>query len=312
MSEGTPFAGAGPIMVRVPEGGPALERLLPDVRCTVIRAGWWPSGPEWNLPERVLPHYVLFVCVDGAADFLVGGEWHRVEAGTLLLVPPNLPHEGQHAHAHPFRHCGFHFFARLYGVLDMPVLYGLPLLFRPGAEAAARIVRLIEAMVGELAAGETACTLAANGICAHILALLCREVVTRADPGSGQGGHNGQAVADGARLADLVRLAPVFQTIHARYAGPVTLQELAGLVDLHPAYFTTLFRRVAGHPPIRYLARYRLDRARELLVCTDLPVTEIAHAVGFADLAYFDRVFRRTAGTSPGEYRRSNRSPTVP
>jgi AraC-like DNA-binding protein len=300
------FTGAKSIMVGVPQDGHALERLLPDVRCTVIRAGWFPSGPGWSLPERVLPHYVLFVCVDGAADFLVGGQWHRVEAGTLLLVPPDVPHEGHHAPAHPFRHCGFHFFARLYDVLDMPVLYGLPLLFRPTPEATARIVRLIEAMVGELAAREAACTLAANGICAHILALLCREVVTRGGPG------DGRAAPDAARLADLVRLAPVFQTIHTRYAGPLTLRELASVVDLHPAYFSTLFRKVAGQPPVRYLARYRLERARELLVCTDQPVTEIAHAVGFTDLAYFDRVFRRAAGTSPGEYRRSKRSPTVP
>jgi transcriptional regulator GlxA family with amidase domain len=70
--------------------------------------------------------------------------------------------------------------------------------------------------------------------------------------------------------------------------------------------------RVAGPPPLKYLARYRLDRARELLLSTDQSVAEIAAATGFRDPFYLSRVFRRAEGCSPNEYRRSKGSPGLP
>ena len=56
-----------------------------------------------------------------------------------------------------------------------------------------------------------------------------------------------------------------------------------------------------------YLIRYRIRQARELLAAGELNVTEVAMAVGFADSAYFGRVFQREVGVPPGAYRRGRR-----
>ena len=62
-------------------------------------------------------------------------------------------------------------------------------------------------------------------------------------------------------------------------------------------------------PPTVYIANYRMERACHLLTDTELPVSEIAHAVGFEQPGYFSNTFRRHFGISPGHYREKNRSP---
>jgi transcriptional regulator GlxA family with amidase domain len=79
---------------------------------------------------------------------------------------------------------------------------------------------------------------------------------------------------------------------------------------LHPKCFSALFTVIAGGSPLRYVAQYRLDRARALLLSTDRPVREVA-AAGFADPFYFSRAFRRAEGGSPPAYRMAERSPSL-
>lgn len=82
------------------------------------------------------------------------------------------------------------------------------------------------------------------------------------------------------------------------------MTDLDETVHLHPAYFSASFKRAAGLGPHEYVSRYRLERARDLLVASDIPLREIARRTGFYDAAHLIRVFRRFQGTSPGRYRR--------
>ena len=63
-----------------------------------------------------------------------------------------------------------------------------------------------------------------------------------------------------------------------------------------------------GVTPITYLTRYRLKQARALLEAGQRSITEVALAVGFADSAYFSRVFQREVGVSPSAYQRGQRA----
>jgi AraC family transcriptional regulator len=65
-----------------------------------------------------------------------------------------------------------------------------------------------------------------------------------------------------------------------------------------------VFRRGVGVPPHQYLLARRVERAREPLAQTDLPVADVALEVGFASGQHFARVFRRLEGCSPREHRR--------
>ncbi|MHB1138906.1 MAG: helix-turn-helix domain-containing protein [Microthrixaceae bacterium] len=91
----------------------------------------------------------------------------------------------------------------------------------------------------------------------------------------------------------------------ARYADPLTVDDLAHAAGLSRAHFSREFRRTFGEPPHQYLLTRRLERAAALLRDTDRSVTEICFAVGLTSLGSFTTSFRRVHGTTPAAYRAS-------
>lgn len=311
MFEGAPGAapppvgedgGLGPEVVQsdvTDERYPA-ERRFASATCTVHRAAWVPCWPAWYQPPHTRPWYALYLCAGGGADYEVGGAAVRLAPGEALLLPPQVVRTGRHDPHDPFRLYAVHFSARLYGVLDLPAACGLPLHHRPSPEVMAELLGLARRIVTELQLARPGCVLAAGGYATALLATLVRST---APPGAGAALHP---------EGELARLVPVFRLIEREYPRRLTLEQLADEVHLHPAYFSALFRRLTGLPPVQYVARYRLNRVRELLLSTGRTVKEIAAETGYRDHSYLDRVFRRSEGCSPGEYRRAKRSPLLP
>jgi transcriptional regulator GlxA family with amidase domain len=99
--------------------------------------------------------------------------------------------------------------------------------------------------------------------------------------------------------------------VDREYARPWPVPRLARLCGLTRAHFIRAFRAAAGETPHRYLRARRIDRARELLVTTPLPITEICQAVGFRSLGSFCSLFRRSTGDSPAAYRARRRRPVL-
>lgn len=82
------------------------------------------------------------------------------------------------------------------------------------------------------------------------------------------------------------------------------LKSLARHAKMHPAYFSEMFRRRLGLTLTRFIAGARTDKARRLLLHTDMQITEIAFASGFGSISQFNRVFRKETGMRPGDLRR--------
>jgi AraC family transcriptional regulator len=82
------------------------------------------------------------------------------------------------------------------------------------------------------------------------------------------------------------------------------LADLARQADLHPVYFSRAFRQRYGCSPGAFLRRCRVQRATALLHRRkDMPLAEIAAAVGYVDQAHFSNAFKRVFGITPGRYR---------
>lgn len=83
----------------------------------------------------------------------------------------------------------------------------------------------------------------------------------------------------------------------------VTLEELANVVHLDKSYIIRLFRQFYQETPISYHQKVRINRAKSMLLYTNLSVTEIASNTGFSSIHDFDRVFRKMDGAAPSVYR---------
>jgi transcriptional regulator GlxA family with amidase domain len=88
---------------------------------------------------------------------------------------------------------------------------------------------------------------------------------------------------------------------------PLTVPQLASRAGLSTAHFIRAFRAEFGVTPHRYLRERRLDRARELLATSAIPITDVCDRVGFLSLGTFSHLFKKVTGESPSEYRAKRR-----
>jgi len=95
----------------------------------------------------------------------------------------------------------------------------------------------------------------------------------------------------------------VHHFLHLHYAEPLRIEAIAHRFGFHRSYFTQHFTQKTGRSPQQYLQQLRLDRAKELLCSSNLPIGEIALSVGYTDLYMFSRAFKTQIGCSPTAYR---------
>jgi transcriptional regulator GlxA family with amidase domain len=86
---------------------------------------------------------------------------------------------------------------------------------------------------------------------------------------------------------------------------PITVADMAKRANLSQSRFSTVFHQQFGQSPYQYFLRLRVAHANELLRTTNLPIRDIAHYCGFADVHHFSKVFKRLTAKTPGALRRS-------
>jgi AraC-like DNA-binding protein len=160
--------------------------------------------------------------------------------------------------------------------------------------------------------------------------ILAREASRVAEKGAGEG-PAAELVAGGALLAVLAGLArapeagragegpgsspgrgpwsvgDVMAWIDTHYEDNFSLEDMVSRCAMNTSDFARRFKAAAGCPLFEYLNRRRVARAALLLRDGDLPIIEIAYSVGYNNLSFFNRYFRRLMGRSPSDYRRSSR-----
>jgi transcriptional regulator GlxA family with amidase domain len=99
----------------------------------------------------------------------------------------------------------------------------------------------------------------------------------------------------------------VREYVDAHLGASMDLAMLAGIAGVSIHHFARGFKQSAGVTPHHYLVQKRVERARDLLAQTDLPLSEIAYAVGFSDQSHLARHFRQMLGVTPGQFRWAQR-----
>ncbi|MFS0724759.1 helix-turn-helix domain-containing protein [Paenibacillus sp. 1P07SE] len=91
--------------------------------------------------------------------------------------------------------------------------------------------------------------------------------------------------------------------IQSHYAEPLTLSDLSARYGVSRGFFSAQFRKIAGISPIDYLIGIRIRRAKELLSFSGSSVKEIAKSVGYTDMYYFSRLFKKHTSQPPSSFR---------
>jgi AraC family transcriptional regulator len=103
------------------------------------------------------------------------------------------------------------------------------------------------------------------------------------------------------------KLARVEAMVQERLAEEILVEQLAAGIEMSPYHFSRMFKRATGCTPHFYVTLQRVERAKELLRTTRLPLAQVAARVGFPTQGHFADVFQKLAGTTPRLFRMSCR-----
>ena len=112
--------------------------------------------------------------------------------------------------------------------------------------------------------------------------------------------------ASGRRYSEIIEKARDY--IGQNYMSEnISLNLVASSVNISPSYFSSLFSQEVGSTFVEYLTGVRMEKAKELLMCSDKRTSDIGYEVGYKDSHYFSYIFKKTQGCSPKEFRSRGR-----
>ena len=94
------------------------------------------------------------------------------------------------------------------------------------------------------------------------------------------------------------------QYIQKNYMNNISLDDLSQMVYLNSAYLGQLFKRKMGVTFTDYLLKYRIEKAKQLLMDNRYKVYEVGEMVGYKSMEHFYKLFRNDTGYTPTEYRK--------
>lgn len=238
--------------------------------------------PGWRLDLDVQPWCEIWLIGEGTCTLGLDGETVLAREGDVAILPPGPHRRSANEGSGPLSLLGFGCTLLQFEATDLITQLGLPLVLR---RPPAGLCDLIRSAVR--AAGGTGPDRVLRARANAELALA--EIIGIVRAGLPE-------TIPGLVVREEVRQALAF--IAGHYADRLDLATLARAVHLSPKRLARCFREALGVTPMAYLRRYRLERAREQLIATDLPVTQIAYETGFQEPAHFSRTFRAQFGVS--------------
>lgn len=243
------------------------------------------TTPRWQVMNLANPAYdILAFAVAGRAHYDCGGQRFTAQRGCMIYFAPGVVHSARSDAEDPWTFYSVAFRLMPMGEAAAAAFSRLPVRAFPGAEPE------LEALFAELerawASQEGGYRMRCRSI---VLQLLQRYVMAAARPARNS--------------PHAQRILRVVEQLQADSARDWELSHLVRLAGLSESRFRVVFRQVTGMSPVRYLNWLRLNRARALLLSGDYTVTEAAAQVGFSDVFYFSRLFKKMTGTNPSTYR---------
>lgn len=267
------------------------DHTVDDVSCSVVRtrdnpAGDYhdPSAPVLNLQRSMTAGFEARIRFD--REFK-----HRVRQGDMLLSPPDNFNE--HTLLQPFS---------VDFVLIPVAAFDQIAAGRIKTESLGALHdgffrdRLLEVMVDTLIAHDASGSPSGQLFMDHALGVLIGRLAVLA-------GHVKTRRASPSGPLSMAALTRVIETIEARLDQNLSLARLAGVLDMEVPAFSRAFRAATGQPPYQFVLARRVERARALVLSSEMSLAEIAVVCGFSSQQHMTDVFRSKLGHPPGRLR---------
>ena len=214
-------------------------------------------------------HWLLHFVVSGKGYFSIENREYNVSAGDIFVIPPFIETYYEADLKEPWDYIWIGFTASQ----DFDILHN-DIICLPGA------ARIFEEMkkCGTMTVGRT------EFLCSKIWQLFA-EILEKKE---GKIGYIEKAL----------------NIIHSEYMSDISVQIIADRIGLERTYFSNLFKKEKGMSPKKYLLKYRMKQAADLIRNRDYTVSVTALSVGYSDVYIFSKMFKNYYGVSPLEFRK--------
>ena len=261
-----------------------MDTFFSSISAQVIVARFGRLGTEWRDADYSDNVSRLYWITDGRGTVRHHGRDFDLRPGWLYLIPAGTLFS--YACTRRLSQHWVHFTAMLPG--GLPLFEHLPIEYEVRPDDAPSVGR----MVGRLEALAEQDGLAADFEKTGILFQLLAAFLAPA-----------QAETVSRRRNALLRFRAALQHVEDRLAEPLRVGDMARVSHLERTYFSRTFRQHMGIGPADYIARRRIERAKQQLWTTKEPLHVMAESLGFADAFHFSKSFKRIAGMSPRDFR---------
>ncbi|WP_010530023.1 helix-turn-helix domain-containing protein [Lentibacillus jeotgali] len=238
---------------------------------------------EWKKREKPMPNYDLFYVWNGEGELVLNGETYRIEKGHCFLFKPGDETTATHNPQNPFVLTYIHF-----DVMDTPQL--IPSSHQI-VDKRINFESLLTQYVRLSLIQPYGAKIEAKLILKQLVIQLLREEKEK------------QAELKDASHSLVETVREIANHIQQHPGKPHTVGSLAARADLSERYFSQKFKKIIGHTVKTYIVYCRIKRAEHLLHYAGMTVTETASVLGYNDLHFFSRQFKKYTGKSPSQVR---------
>jgi AraC family transcriptional regulator, arabinose operon regulatory protein len=234
--------------------------------------------------------YLLSYNHAGNVTIKAGGQEYDIAGGSVFIFKPNEEQYYGQANKAPIASYWTHFTGFGAGDLLERAGLGAENVFYPGVNS--EIPALFEKLIEEIDEKQECY----EPMAALLLEQIIFQIARNIDSGQKAMG----AIHPG--------ISKTVNYIHINYQDKIDITELAGIAGLSPSRYSALFKDIMHASPLQYLTSYRMQKARELLLHTNLSVKQISCLAGFPDQLYFSRVFKKYEKSSPVHFKKRSMS----
>lgn len=254
-----------------------------EFRC---EAGW-----IWS-PAFPMPDYDLWYAVSGIGQMTVNADTFRIQQGTCFLLRPGDRIYATHDPVHRLTVISIHFSPYFLNQAASSESAELPVL--PNRRYQVDDTKVFEGYLKQLLEIKDRPYTESDHEIDCLLKLLLLDLLrTKEKPDL----H----LSRGVKQKQLIRSVVAYLRDHLD--KPLAHERLADEFRMSPRYLNRLFKAHTGSSIKAYFSRMRLERAQFLLTETPLTISDIAEALGFYDVYFFSKTFKKSTGLSPSAYR---------
>ena len=230
--------------------------------------------------------YVFHIIEGDEWMFTMNNHEYRVDANSLLLIPPRILHLVQPTTEVTLAHWVVHF----EWIQGSRVFKDFPLVIQVDEATRAQASRLFEKLLVE-SRKKQPCDWMESGILLQMLSIYRANVAQSLTPPN-------------AKYPSWIHIENALRLMQEQFQHKdLNIAEISEACGLSHAHFSRIFQQAVGMSPIRYLNLFRIEKAKALLINSDLNNSEIARRCGYNDSSRFGKCFRKVEKTSPGQWR---------